>query len=76
MNTKLPQGWFHDKDIEMYRMLAEQVPDYGMIIELGVWKGKSLCSIADIIKKKNLIVYAVDTFKGTTGEKEHKEADV
>jgi len=75
MNTKLPQGWFHDKDIEMYRMLAEQVPDYGMIIELGVWKGKSLCSIADIIKKKNLIVYAVDTFKGTTGKKEHKEAE-
>ena len=72
---KLPDGWFHDGDIKQYRKLVEQVPDNGTIIELGVWKGRSLCSIADLIKKKNLTVYAVDTFLGTPGEEhEHKEA--
>ena len=73
---KLPQGWFHDGDINQYRKLIESLPNNSTIIELGVWKGRSLCSIADLIKKKNLKVYAVDTFKGTIGEeKEHKAAN-
>jgi len=76
MKKQLPQGWFYDGDIARYRNLAEQVPDYGKIIELGCWKGRSLCSIADIIERKNLQVYVVDTFKGTIHEeKEHKEAN-
>ena len=76
MNTnKLPTGWFHEGDIQRYRSLMEQVPDNGIIVELGVWKGRSLCSVADIIRRKKLKVYAVDTFKGTLGEEEeHKEA--
>jgi glycosyltransferase involved in cell wall biosynthesis len=73
--TDLPDGWFFDEDIAAYRALAERVPENGTIIELGVWKGRSLCSIADIVKKKNLTVYAVDTFKGTDGEElYHMEA--
>lgn len=72
---ELPDGWFHIGDIKMYRSLVEQVPNNGSIIELGVWKGRSLCSIADIIKRKNLKVYAVDTFKGSPKEEnEHKVA--
>lgn len=72
---ELPKGWFHVGDIKQYRSLAEQVPDNGTIVELGVWKGRSLCSIADIIKAKNLTVYAVDTFKGSINEpEEHSEA--
>jgi glycosyltransferase involved in cell wall biosynthesis len=67
--NKLPDGWFHDGDIKQYRLLVEQVPDGGTIIELGPWKGRSLCSVADIIKRKKLKVYAVDTFEGTRGEK-------
>lgn len=71
----LPQGWFSENDIKVYRSLAERVPHGGKIIELGVWKGRSLCSIADIIKRRKLKVYAVDTFKGTENEGEaHAEA--
>jgi glycosyltransferase involved in cell wall biosynthesis len=66
----LPDGWFHIGDIAMYRHLAESVPNNGTIIELGVWKGRSLCSIADIIIRKNLKVYAVDTFVGSKDEVE------
>ena len=66
---ELPQGWFHDGDIKQYRKLVEQIPDEGVMIELGTWKGRSLCSIADILKKKRIKVYAVDTFEGSIGEK-------
>ena len=74
-NIELPDGWFHVGDIKMYRSLVEQVPNNGTIIELGVWKGRSICSVADIIIRKHLKVYAVDTFEGSTNEdKEHNEA--
>jgi predicted O-methyltransferase YrrM len=71
----LPQGWFSDEDINAYRHLVECVPSGGTIVELGVWKGRSLCSIADIIKRKKLNVYAVDTFQGADSEPDtYKEA--
>jgi hypothetical protein len=66
----LPEGWFLEHDIVMYRNLIKQVPDNSTIIEVGVWKGRSLCSISDLIIKKNLKVIAVDTFTGTP--EEHK----
>jgi len=73
---ELPDGWFHVGDIKMYRHLVEQMPHNGTMIELGVWKGRSLCSVADIIKRKNIRVFAVDTFLGSTNEiKEHEEAN-
>ena len=75
MNKQLPDGWFTENNIREYRRLAELVPDGGTICELGVWKGKSLCSISEIILRKKLKVYAVDTFKGSDGEEEaHKFA--
>lgn len=71
----LPDGWFFDEDILAYRQLAERIPDGGSMVELGVWKGRSLCSIADILVRKHIKVFAVDTFQGTVGEeKEHAEA--
>jgi hypothetical protein len=30
--------------------------------------GKSLCSVADIIKRKNITVHAIDTFQGSLGK--------
>ena len=65
---KLPEGWFYGDDIKAYRMLAENIKDGGTICELGSWQGRSLCSIADIIKRKGLRVIAVDTFEGTVNE--------
>ncbi|MBI4087065.1 class I SAM-dependent methyltransferase [Candidatus Kaiserbacteria bacterium] len=63
----LPCGWFSANDIAAYRRLAEQIPDESVLVEVGVWQGRSLCSIAEQIIKKRLRVYAVDTFKGTPG---------
>lgn len=61
----LPDGWFADDDIAVYRSLYEQVPDDGWTIELGCFLGRSICSVADIVRRKKLHVYVVDTFKGT-----------
>ncbi len=61
----LPEGWFSKNDIQTYRKLVSAVPRNGTFVEVGVWQGRSLCSVADEIRTANLQVYAVDTFKGT-----------
>jgi len=61
-------GWFNASDIKAYRKLVEAVEDGSTIIELGSWLGRSLCSLAEIIKRKRLQVRVVDTFKGTDNE--------
>jgi len=65
---ELPQGWFDQNDQEVYRRLYNKLPANAMVAELGVAKGRSICSVADIIKEKNLIIHAVDTFEGTENE--------
>jgi len=57
-----PQGWFSVEDQYEYRRLVQSLPDGGSMVEVGVWLGRSLCSLADIIRRKRLTVYAVDTF--------------
>jgi methyltransferase family protein len=63
-----PQGWFDGCDIATYRRLMKRVPRNGTVVELGSWKGRSICSAADIIQKRHLNVYCVDTFQGSKGE--------
>src|SRR5208282_4380885 len=53
-------GLTPDADIEAYQALAEKVPDGSTIVEVGCYHGKSLASLADIIKRKNLRPVAVD----------------
>jgi len=67
-NDEFPDGWFPRDDINAYRIALSMLPQNAIIAELGVWKGRSLCSVADIIKNKNLRVYAIDTFAGSEGE--------
>lgn len=75
IERKLPEGWFYDLDIEAYRQVIGTLPQGTTIVELGVWQGRSICSVADLIIQNNLHVVLVDTFEGTAGEEEeHKEA--
>ena len=67
-SNDLPEGWFTPGDIAAYRNLCEQLPMGSRVAELGVWQGRSLCSVADVIARKNLQVHAIDTFRGTPGE--------
>lgn len=56
-------GWFDFQNI--YDRMAAEVPDGGTIIELGVWKGKSLIYLAQSVQKtgKNVLVIGIDNFK-------------
>ena len=67
---KLPRGWFYGWDIDEYRRLVEDMPDGGWLCELGPAAGRSLCSVADIIKRKNIHCVIVDTFEGTVCERQ------
>ena len=67
-SNDLPEGWFSPGDIAAYRSLYEQLPVGSRVAELGVWQGRSLCSVADVILRKKLKIHAVDTFRGTPGE--------
>ncbi len=60
-------GYFDDADVEVYRKLYSMVPRGGETAELGCFFGRSICSVADIILERDLLVFCVDTFKGTPG---------
>ncbi len=66
----LPIGFFTYYDINDYRNLVEKIPNNGIMVELGTFRGRSLCSVSDIIKRKNINVIAIDTFEGTKSENE------
>lgn len=68
--SELPQGWFSDEDINVYRQMYAQVPIGGQTAEIGVYRGRSLASVADIIRERNLRVWAVDTFNEYVGDKD------
>ena len=57
-----PKGFFSNWDTAVYRQIVDSLPDGGCFAEVGSLEGKSLCSVADIILKKNLKVFAVDLF--------------
>ena len=58
------EGWFSWQCI--YDDWAKNCPHGGIIVELGVWKGKSASYLASKIKeyKRELSFYAVDRFDG------------
>jgi cephalosporin hydroxylase len=48
-----------------YRRLVNTIPPGGTLVEVGVWLGRSLCSVAEVVKKRGLTVIAVDPFTKT-----------
>lgn len=60
----LPNGWFDPGDVAFYREIYEDfVPIGGRTVEVGCLFGRSLCSVADIIRRKHILVDAVDLFR-------------
>jgi hypothetical protein len=65
---QLPDGFFGPEQVDLYRRLVKRVPEGGTVVEVGVWLGRSLCGLAEVIKERKLKVIAVDTFEGTPNE--------
>jgi predicted O-methyltransferase YrrM len=59
----LPQGWFYPAEIEAYRALATPIKN-GLIVEVGVFLGRSICAIAPICKANNTRLVGIDPWFG------------
>ena len=72
------EGWFDFRDV--YDHVAKTLPDDGMFVEVGSWKGKSAVYLGqrlqDMGKSNGSTLVAVDTFTGDgdTGEEDVMEA--
>lgn len=63
------EGWFNME--QQYLELLSKVPEGGLFVELGAWKGRSTAFLATeiIIQGRNVRFITVDTFEGVhTGE--------
>lgn len=61
------KGWLDYEDY--YESVARAIPDNGVFVEVGVWKGRSICYFAEWcrILGKNVTIYGVDKFGGLFG---------
>lgn len=79
MDWNLVPGFFEASDAEEYNRLANFIPDESLLIEVGSFNGRSLASISETIKNKNLKVWAIDLWEtwsfGFLGSGKYKEAD-
>ena len=64
-------GWFDYEDL--YEKFSNILKDNDKFVEVGVWKGRSICFLGQllVIKDKKPEVFAVDTFKGSQNEEAH-----
>jgi len=65
------EGWFDYLDF--YDFVFDKIPENGMFVEIGVWKGKSISYMAENIFKnrKEIKIFGVDTWKGSPSETYH-----
>lgn len=60
MDWHTVEGMFTDGDAKAYKECVEKAPEGGTIVEMGCWQGRSICSVAEIIKRKKLKVICID----------------
>ena len=64
MMNDLPNGWFSPGDIDFYRYIyRELVPVGGKTAEIGCHRGRSICSVSDIIYDKRISVACIDMWE-------------
>jgi hypothetical protein len=74
-NYRNLEGWFNMEN--QYLELMESIPNNGIFIELGSYKGKSTSFIVTEIvnRNKNINFITIDTFKGDSGSTDKREID-
>ena len=67
------QGWMSDPDlITLFELGTVRIPENGLVIEIGVWKGLSTFILASICKERNAKLIAIDTFAGVEDPDSYK----
>lgn len=67
-SSKEIDGWFNYEDL--YSSYCQDLNNDSIFVEVGIWKGKSICFLGELLKQCNKTpkVFAVDTFKGTPND--------
>lgn len=60
-------GWFDDEEAAVYHALASKVQE-GVVVELGVWKGRSLAGILPVCAQNGNHVFAIDQWGTIAGD--------
>jgi len=69
-------GWFDYEDL--YREIAQQIPDGGKFVEIGCWLGRSIAAMSSFcseLQTPNSVLpalHVVDTFCGEPANEEHR----
>ena len=63
--TKI-HGWFDPGDAALYRQIVPNLPNGSVVVEVGVWKGRSTACLLTEIERSGKAIYlhCVDTFTG------------
>lgn len=71
-NPEFGENWFSYPNL--YKEFVRNTPEGGVIVEVGVWKGKSIAFLAVEAANsgKQLNIYAVDTWRGSPLEDDHQ----
>jgi predicted O-methyltransferase YrrM len=69
------EGWFNMEN--QYLELLDKVPEGGIFVELGAYKGKSTSFIVTEInnRDKNIKFHTIDTFEGDSGSNDETEVN-
>jgi len=72
-NYKDLEGWFNMEN--QYLELLDNVPENGVFVELGAYKGKSTSFIVTEInnRNRNIKFHTIDTFEGDSGSNDEQE---
>ncbi len=62
-----PIGFFSNQDVKLYTKITSKYEN-GVMVEVGVWMGRSLSFIIPICKTNGSKIYAVDTWTGSTSD--------
>lgn len=66
------ENWFTFP--KLYSGFINRLPEGGKMVEVGVWKGKSMAylGVEAVNSKKDITIYAVDTWQGSPEEAAHQ----
>src|ERR1700756_1644190 len=68
-SRSIPPGWFEARDAEFYNEIYNRLPEEARTAEIGTYRARSLCSIAQVLKRRGTIqVLAIDNYEPMEGD--------
>lgn len=69
MNWLDIEGWFSEQDAEFVKIICSNI-DNGIVVELGVFAGRSTAVMAPICSRHNTTYFAIDNFSGSDNQED------